>query len=134
MKEFNELNLPDDVKYTQNHEWIKDEGETHKIGITDFAQDQLGDVVFVELPEIGTSLVQGEEFCTLESVKAVAEAYMPIGGEIVSINEELTDKPELVNNDPYTQGWLVNIKPTNPKEIEQLMESSEYRNFIQGEE
>jgi len=134
MKEFNELILPEDLRYTQNHEWIKDEGETHKIGITDFAQDQLGDVVFVELPEVGTTLAQGEEFSTLESVKAVAEAYMPIGGEVVQINEELIDKPELVNNDPYAKGWLIDIKPINPAEFDKLMESAEYRNYIQGEE
>ncbi|MFW6414826.1 MAG: glycine cleavage system protein GcvH [Thermodesulfobacteriota bacterium] len=134
MKEFNELILPEDLRFTQNHEWVRDEGETHKIGITDFAQDQLGDVVFVELPEVGTSLAQGEEFCTLESVKAVAEAYMPIGGEVVEINEALIDQPELINKDPYTQGWLIDIKPTNPAEFDKLMENVEYRNYIQGEE
>ncbi len=134
MKEFNELILPEDLRYTQNHEWVKDQGETHKIGITDFAQDQLGDVVFVELPEVGTTLAQGEEFSTLESVKAVAEAYMPIGGEVVQINEELLDKPELVNNDPYAKGWLIDIKPINPAEFDKLMENAAYRNYIQGEE
>ena len=113
MKELSELKFPDDVRYAESHEWAKSEGDTVKVGISDYAQDQLGDIVFVELPEEGDSLEKGEEFGTVESVKAVSEIYMPVGGEIVAVNSGLEDAPELANNTPYTDGWMIEVKPDN---------------------
>ncbi len=132
MKEISELNLPEDVQYTDDHEWAKKEGETIKIGLTDYAQDQLGDIVFVELPEVGDSFSKGDEFGSVESVKAVSEIYMPISGEIVSVNEELEDAPELVTNEPYTGGWLVEIKPEDPAEIDSLLNKEGYLAVLKG--
>jgi glycine cleavage system H protein len=132
MKEISELNLPEDVQYTDDHEWAKKEGNTIKIGLTDYAQDQLGDIVFVELPEVGDSFSKGDEFGSVESVKAVSEIYMPISGEIVSINEELEDAPELVTNEPYTGGWLVEIKPENPAEFDALLDKEGYLAVLKG--
>ncbi len=132
MKELNELNLPDDVKYAQDHEWVKVVGDTAKIGISDYAQDQLGDIVFVELPEVGDSFAKGDEFGTLESVKAVSELYMPVGGEITAINEALEDAPELVNNAPYADGWMIEIKIADPSETEALMDKGAYLEALKG--
>ncbi len=122
-KEINELNFPGDVKYTKDHEYALLEGDTVKVGLDDYAQDQLGDIVFVEMPEIGDTFKQGDVFATVESVKAVSECYMPVGGEITAINEELEDEPELVNSDPYGKGWLVEIKPGDVAEMDTLMTS-----------
>lgn len=134
MKEINELRLPEGLKYSQNHEWFKEEGGRTRIGVSDFAQDQLGDIVFVELPEVGISLKQGDEFCTLESVKAVAEVYMPVDGEVLKVNEELTDNPELINQDPYSEGWLIEVRPDNSSGPESFMDSEQYREFLKGGE
>ncbi len=134
MKELNQLNLPDDLKYSKEHEWTKTEGEQIRIGITDFAQDQLGDIVFVELPEEGASFARNDEFSTLESVKAVSEVYMPVGGTVVAVNSNLEDKPELVNQDPYGQGWLILLKPDNPAELDELMDKGAYLDMLKGEE
>mgnify|MGYP006276762667 CR=1 FL=1 len=134
MKELSQLNLPEDLKYSKEHEWTKSEGEQIRIGITDFAQDQLGDIVFVELPEEGVSFARNDEFSTLESVKAVSEVYMPAGGTVVAVNSELEDKPELVNQDPYGQGWLILLKPDNPAELDELMDKGAYLNMLKGEE
>lgn len=133
-KEISDLILPDDVRYTDDHEWAKQEGENVKVGITDYAQDQLGDIVFVELPEVGSSFDKGEEFGTLESVKAVSELYMPIGGEIVAANEALADTPELVNSEPYTGAWMIAIKPSDSSEVDALMDKSAYLNTLKGSE
>lgn len=132
MKEVNELNLPDDVKYAEDHEWLKVDGDTAKIGISDYAQDQLGDIVFVELPEVGDSFAKGDEFGTLESVKAVSELYMPVGGEVTAVNAALEDSPELVNNDPYGDGWMIVIKITAPSEAEALMDQGAYIETLKG--
>lgn len=132
MKEINALNLPEDVRYTKDHEWAKVTGDTVKIGISDYAQDQLGDIVFVEAPEVGATFEEGDEFGTLESVKAVSELYCPIAGEIVTVNEDLEDEPELLNQDPYA-GWIAEIKPNNIKDIDQLMERNAYLESLQGE-
>lgn len=132
MKELSELNLPDDVRYAESHEWAKSEGDKVKIGITDYAQDQLGDIVFVELPEIGDSLEKGEELGTVESVKAVSELYMPVGGEIVAINSVLEDSPELVNNTPYTEGWMIEVRPDNPSELDALLTRDAYLEKLKG--
>lgn len=134
MKEISELAFPDDLRYTDDHEWAKQDGDTIKIGISDFAQDQLGDIVFVELPAVGDAFDKGGEFGTVESVKAVSELYMPMGGEIVAINEALEDTPESVNNAPYTDGWMIEIKPDNPDEYNALMDKAAYLDMLKGQE
>ena len=133
MKEIEELFLPDNVRYAETHEWVRDDGDNVTIGINDYAQDQLGDIVFVELPAIGATLEKGEEFGTLESVKAVSEIYMPVSGEIIAINEALEEAPELVNEEPYNNGWIIEVKPNDPDEINTLMDSSEYLEMLKGE-
>jgi glycine cleavage system H protein len=125
MKELHELHLPDNVRYAEDHEWATVEGDTVKIGVSDYAQDQLGDIVFVEMPEVGETFAIGETFGTLESVKAVSELYMPLGGEVVAVNKELSDEPELINRDPYA-GWIIEIRPSAPEEYDQLMSAEDY--------
>ena len=132
MKEVNELNLPGDVRYAKDHEWARTEGEKIRIGIDDYAQDQLGDIVFVELPQIGDSFEQGQEFGSVESVKAVAELYMPVGGEVVSVNSELEDAPELVNTSPYDSGWMIEVKPADTGQMESLMDKNAYIEMLKG--
>ena len=132
MKELSEINLPVDLRYAESHEWAKSEGDKVKIGISDYAQDQLGDIVFVELPEIGDSLEKGEEFGTVESVKAVSELYMPVGGEIVAVNPALEDSPESVNNSPYTEGWMIEVKPDSPSELDALLTHDAYLENLKG--
>ena len=121
MKEINELNLPDDISYAEDHEWARLEGDNVRVGLDDYAQDQLGDIVFVELPQVGDTFKQGEEFATVESVKAVCECYLPVSGEIVAVNTALEESPELVNNSPYDGGWFVEINPTDISEMKTLM-------------
>jgi glycine cleavage system H protein len=132
MKEINELNLPTDVRYSDDHEWAKITGDTIKVGISDYAQDQLGDIVFVELPEVGDSFEAGDEFGTLESVKAVSELYIPVGGEIVAVNNELEDAPELVNQDPYN-GWIIELKPNNINDLGSLLDRDAYLEILKGD-
>ena len=132
MKEISQLNLPEDVRYSKDHEWARPEGELYTVGITDYAQDQLGDIVFVELPEKGSVLEQGEDFGTVESVKSVSELFMPLGGEVVEINENLDQAPELVNNDPYGQGWMIKIKPGNPAAYDTLLDAKTYLATLEG--
>lgn len=131
MKELNELNLPDDVRYTEDHEWAQKTGKTVRIGVSDYAQDQLGDIVFVEFPEVGDVFEKGEEFGSLESVKAVSELFMPIGGEIIAINEALEEAPELINEECY-DNWIVEIKPTDVSELKELMSAEEYIDLLKG--
>lgn len=132
MKELDELILPDDLGYTKEHEWAKIDDDLVVIGITDYAQDQLGDIVFVEMPEEGDSFSAGEEFGTLESVKAVSELYLPLSGEVVAINEELEDSPELLNRDPYAS-WIIKIKPDELEEMDELMDHDSYLKMLEGE-
>jgi glycine cleavage system H protein len=132
MKEISELNLPDEVRYTQDHEWARLEGDTVRGGISDYAQDQLGDIVFVDLPKAGDAFGKGEEFGTLESVKAVAELYMPVSGEILSVNTDLEESPGLVNEDPYDKGWMVQIRPSGPQELESLLTKEKYIELLKG--
>lgn len=134
MKEISELNLPDDLRYTKDHEWAKAAGDGVKIGISDYAQDQLGDIVFVELPEVGDTFEKEEEFGTLESVKAVSELYMPLGGEVLAINEALEEQPELVNNAPYSDGWMLEIKPSDPADLDALMDKNAYLEMLKGQD
>jgi glycine cleavage system H protein len=132
MKELNELNFPDDVRYAESHEWARAAGDRVKVGISDYAQDQLGDIVFVELPEVGDTLGKGEEFGTVESVKAVSELYMPVAGEVVAINDTLEDAPEKVNNSPYSDGWMIEVKAENPSELDDLMDNNAYLGTLKG--
>ena len=132
MKEISELKFPDELRYAEDHEWAKAQGDTVIIGISDYAHDQLGDVVFVELPQVGDTFAKGDEFGTVESVKAVSELYMPVGGEIVAANTALEDAPELVNNEPYTGGWMVKVKVQNAGELDALMTRDAYLTLLKG--
>jgi len=132
MKEINDLILPDDIHYAESHEWAKAEGDNVKVGISDYAQDQLGDIVFVEMPEVGETFDKGTEFGTVESVKAVSELYMPVGGEIVAVNSALEDAPELINNTPYSDGWMIEVKADDPAELEALMTQDAYLTSLKG--
>jgi glycine cleavage system H protein len=132
MKNINELNLPEDVKYTKDHEWAKADGDTVTIGINDYAQDQLGEIVFVEMPAVGDSFSAEDEFGSVESVKAVSEMYMPISGEIVAINEDLEDAPENVNEDCYQSGWIIKVKPSALDEMDALMDKAAYLEMLKG--
>jgi glycine cleavage system H protein len=132
MKEIAELSFPEDVRYAESHEWVKAAGSTARIGITDYAQDQLGDIVFVELPDVGESFEKGAEFGTVESVKAVSELYLPVSGEIVAINEALEDAPELINNTPFSDGWMIEVKLDDSSEIDALMGKDAYLSTLKG--
>ena len=131
MKELHELILPDDIRYTDEHEWARITGETVRIGVSDYAQDQLGDIVFVEMPAVGTTVAKTDVFGTLESVKAVSELYMPMSGEVVAVNTVLTDSPELINQDPYG-AWIIEIKPASPGEYDQLFAAAAYLDLLKG--
>ena len=132
MKEISELKFPDNVRYTDDHEWATLDGDIATIGISDYAQDQLGDIVFVELPETGGSFDKGDEFGTVESVKAVSELYMPLGGEVVGINPNLEESSEQVNSDPYGGGWMLKIKVADPAEFDALMDKEAYLESLKG--
>jgi len=121
---------PSDYRYTKEHEWIKVSGETGTIGITDYAQHELGDVVFAELPAVGAKIVAGKSFGTVESVKAVSEIYAPVSGEVVEVNSALANTPELVNSDPHGAGWLIKVKLANPTEASSLMDAAAYQAFV----
>lgn len=124
--------IPENLRYTEEHEWVLVEGEQATIGITDFAQSSLGDIVFVELPEAGSSLNAGATFGVVESIKSVSDLYSPVSGEVVEANEELTNTPELCNQAPY-ESWMIKIKMTNVSEVEKLMNAQEYDNYCQEE-
>lgn len=122
--------IPAGLKYTKEHEWIKVEGNVGLVGITDFAQDQLGDVVFVELPAVGRTLKAGEQFGVVESVKTVSDLYSPVSGKVVEVNTNLEGSPELVNQGPYEQGWMLKIELSNPAELDGLLDAAAYEAFI----
>ena len=124
------MNIPEDLQYTKSHEWVRIEGDTATIGITDHAQDELGDVVFVELPEEGATFDAGESFGTVESVKAVSDLYTPVGGEVVEVNSALEDAPENINEDPYGEGWIVKLRTTDGAD---LLSPEEYEKVIEEE-
>lgn len=124
------MNFPTNVKYTNEHEWIRLDGEEAYVGITDYAQDQLGDIVFVDITTEGETLDKGEVFGTIEVVKTVSDLFLPIGGEVLEVNPELEEHPELVNQDPYGKGWLVKIKPTDPSEMDSLLDAEAYKRLI----
>jgi len=122
-------NVPADLRYTREHEWAKIEGDRARIGITDFAQEQLGDVVFVELPKVGARVSAMQTFGVVESVKAVSDLFAPLSGEVVEVNAELGKKPETVNVDPYGQGWMIAVRTADPKEVDALMSAADYEKF-----
>jgi glycine cleavage system H protein len=124
------MNIPDDLKFTKDHEWARQKGARVLVGITDFAQDQLGDVVFVELPAVGDLVKQGESFGVVESTKAVSELFAPISGKVVEVNSPLGDAPETINEDPYEEGWMIAIEPSDPKEVTELLDAKAYRAFV----
>ena len=132
MKEINDLNLPEDLKYTKDHEWAKLSDGIVTIGINDYAQDQLGEIVFVELPENGDTFDKDDEFGSVESVKAVSEIYMPVSGEITEINETLEDAPELVNESCYDDGWIIKVKPDDISQFEALLDKGAYLDLLKG--
>ena len=124
--------VPEELQYTKSHEWVRTEGDTATIGITDHAQDELGDVVFVELPEEGDTFEAGDSFGTVESVKAVSDLYTPVGGEVVEVNEVLNDSPEKINEDPYGEGWIVKLRTSG--EAAGLLSASDYEKVLEEEE
>ena len=126
-------NIPDDLHYSKDHEWVRVEGNVAVVGITDYAQDSLGDVVYVELPKPGDEFAANEAFGSVESVKAVSEVFSPVGGEIVGINETLADTPEKVNQDPYNEGWMIRIQMSHPGEVDSLLTAAEYEDFTKAE-
>ena len=125
------MSVPEELQYTRSHEWIRTEGDTATIGITDHAQDELGDIVFVELPETGATFDAGDSFGTVESVKAVSDLYTPVGGEVVEANEALSESPEKINEDPYGEGWIVKIQVSGEAD---LLSASDYEQFLEEEE
>ena len=125
------MNVPEELEYTRTHEWVKREGDIATVGITDHAQDELGDVVFIELPEEGASFGAGDSFGTIESVKAVSDLYTPVSGEVVGINETLNDSPERVNEDPYGGGWMIRLRVSGEGE---LLSANEYEKLLEDEE
>ena len=124
------MNVPDDLKYTTEHEWIRVEGEEIVVGVTDFAQGELGDVVFVEIETEGEILSNGDTFGNIEAVKTVSDLYMPLDGEVVEVNSVLEDTPEIVNSQPFGDGWMVRIKMSDPAQLEELLSAEEYRKLI----
>lgn len=126
-------NIPDDLHYSKDHEWVRVEGNTAVVGITDYAQDSLGDVVYVELPKPGDEFAANESFGSVESVKAVSEVFSPVSGVISGINETLADEPEKVNQDPYGQGWMIRVEMSNPGEVDSLLTAAEYEDFTKAE-
>ena len=124
------MNIPEDLKYTKDHEWIKFDGDTAIIGITDFAQGELGDIVFVEVETVGETLEKEETFGTIEAVKTVSDMFMPVSGEVVEFNEKLEDTPELINTDPYGEGWIIKMSVSDVSEKETLLSSSDYSSLL----
>ncbi len=124
---------PDDLKYTKEHEWLAVNGGVGTVGITHYAQSELGDIVYVELPAAGSPVVAGEEFGTVESVKAVSEIFAPVSGEVLEVNTVLAKSPEMINKDAYGDGWLLKIKLADPKDLDSLMSAAEYRKYIEEE-
>ncbi len=127
------MNAPDNLLYSKEHEWILNENDVATLGITDHAQKELGDVVFVDLPEVGATFDANEAFGSVESVKAVSEVYLPVSGEVVETNESLLDAPEKINDSPYEEGWIIRIRLGDPSQLEALMSSQEYSKYVEEE-
>ncbi len=126
------MKLPDNLKYTQDHEWVLVDGDVATVGITDFAQGELGDIVFVEIETEGESLEIGEIFGTVEAVKTVSDLFMPVSGEVIEVNESLADDPEVVNKDPYGKGWMIKVKIANETELSELLSPEEYKKMVEA--
>ena len=124
------MNIPEELKYTKDHEWISIDGEIATVGITDFAQRELGDIVYVEVETVGETLDADEVFGTVEAVKTVSDLFLPVSGEIIQFNEDLEDTPEDVNAEPYSKGWMIKMKVSNPNDLNQLLDSNQYRELI----
>lgn len=124
------MNIPSELKYTKDHEWVKIDGDTATVGITDFAQGELGDIVYVEVETLDETLDKDEVFGTVEAVKTVSDLFLPLSGEIVAFNESLEDEPEKVNSDPYGEGWMIKVKFNNPDEVAQLMSDADYKELV----
>ena len=127
-------NVPKNLRYTREHEWAKQEGDRVRVGITAYAQEQLGDVVYLELPDVGDTVKRGESFGVVESTKAVSELFAPVSGKVVEVNDPLSDAPETINEDPYEEGWMIAIEPADPKEVDALMDAKAYRAFVEEQE
>ena len=127
------MEYPDDVRYTKEHEWVRAEGGVVRIGITDFAQDALGDVVYVDLPDVGTNVHAGQAFAEVESTKSVSEIYSPLTGVVVEVNQELEDAPEQINSEPYGSGWIFAIEMSDPAELDGLLDAAAYRKLVEEE-
>jgi len=125
------FDVPADRRYLPSHEWVRDDADTVRIGITDFAQDELGDVVFVELPEAGEDIAAGEAFGVVESIKAVSDIYAPVSGTVTAVNDDLFDQPELVNDDPFGGGWMLDVEPTDESDFDDLLDAAAYRDQIE---
>jgi glycine cleavage system H protein len=128
------MDFPEDLRYTREHEWARRKGNHIVVGITDFAQDQLGDVVYVELPDVGDPVKKGDAFGVVESTKAVSELFAPITGKVVEVNDPLSDAPETINEDPYEEGWMIVIEPSDPSELDALMDVKAYKAFVEEQE
>jgi glycine cleavage system H protein len=126
------VNVPDDLRYTSDHEWVRVEGDRVRIGITDYAQDALGDVVFVQVPAVGLSVAAGDSFSEVESTKSVSDIYAPVTGEVVEVNDDLADNPERLNEDPYGEGWLCVLSVSDASQLSGLMDAAAYRSLIDG--
>jgi glycine cleavage system H protein len=124
------MNIPANLKYTKDHEWLKLEGDTAVVGITDFAQGELGDIVFIEVETIGENLDKEETFGTIEAVKTVSDMFMPVSGEVIEFNEALSEKPEKVNQDPYGDGWIVKIKVADTSQLDELLDAAQYKELV----
>ena len=125
-------NVPDGLKYTKEHEYVRTDGDTVVIGITDYAQGELGDIVFVELPEVGATFEAGDSFGTIEAVKAVSDLYAPVTGEVVEVNSSLDDDPAAVNSDPYGDGWMIKMRPSDASALDGLMDAAAYQELVAG--
>ncbi|MGC3997029.1 MAG: glycine cleavage system protein GcvH [Anaeromyxobacter sp.] len=128
------MNFPEDLRYTREHEWARRKGGNVVVGITEFAQDQLGDVVYLELPSVGDTVKKGESFGVVESTKAVSELFAPLTGKVVEVNDPLSDAPETVNEDPYEEGWMVVIEPSEPREWDDLLDARGYQAFVEEQD
>ena len=126
------MNVPDDLRYSSDHEWVRLEGDVARVGITDYAQDALGDVVYVEVPEVGAQAASGDKVSEVESTKSVSDIYAPIAGQVVDVNSTLADSPELINQDPYGEGWICVLRPSDPAAVADLLDAAAYRALIEG--
>ncbi len=127
------VQIPDDLQYTSDHEWIRHEDDIIVIGITDYAQDSLGEIVYIELPSEGDEITKGDPFGAVESTKAVSDVYAPVSGDVVEVNELLLDSPETINEDPYGEGWMIKVRPYDPTELDELMDFEEYTEHTEKE-